>query len=246
MSERTLHIYYRHVHVKADKFSRDPNKARPHWFSHERCFNNLIRTIAADPMGGRVRLTVVYDGSLEDFQDDFMAGYYAANDKLINIQFIQGGSDKNSFLITNAMAKTADIPPTDIVYFLENDYVHQHGWVSKVLRLFDSGIAFDYLSLYDHADKYMTDMYPDLACRLVHTHDQHWRTTPSSCASYMLEKRTLDRDYPVFTSGLTDYYFFSELIGRQGHVMLSPVPGLSTHSMSGYLSPAVDWEALVE
>ncbi len=242
---RRLHILYRHVHVKADIHSRDPNKARPEWFSHERCFRNLLNTIAADPQGHRVTLTVMYDSSLEDLQTDFIAPFIA-NDQLgVRLQFIKGGSDINSFLITLAYAKNADLPGTDLVYFLENDYVHQHGWVSKVFELYDSGHPFDVVSLYDHKDKYFLPMYRQLTARLCLSASHHWRTTPSSCASFLLSKSAFDRDYDAFSSGKTDYFFFSELIEGRGRVLLSPIPGLSTHAMEGYLSPNVDWASLV-
>ncbi|MFN7835478.1 MAG: hypothetical protein ACK5NY_06795 [Burkholderiaceae bacterium] len=242
---RTIHLYYRHVHIKADAFSRDPNKARPAWFSHERCFRNLLQTIRLDPRGAQVKITIVYDGSTDDFMSDFVAGYYANQEYGIQLQFIQGGSDKNSFLITLAMARGAAVPGTDIIYLLENDYMHAPGWVSKVLELYDTGLSFDIVSLYDHADKYMAAMYPTLTAQIVHTRTHHWRTAPSTCASFMLEKSKFDRDYDVLAAGLTDYYFFSRLVGERGRILLTPLPGLATHSMEGYLSPAVEWENYV-
>jgi len=241
---RTLHIFYRHVHVKANERSRDPRKSRPEWFTHEKCFRNLLQTIAADPLGHRVVLTVMYDGSLEDLQTDFMASYIA-NDKLgIRLQFIKGGSDRNSFLITMALAKSLQVPDTDVLYFLENDYVHQHGWVSKLLELYRSDQPFDIVSLYDHKDKYFSPLYTDLTARLYVTNTHHWRTAPSSCASFIMSKAGLERDYDVLTAGETDYHFFTKLVNGRGRVLLTPIPGLSTHSMEGYLSPAVDWAAL--
>lgn len=242
---RNLHIFYRHVHVKSDAHSRDPNKARPDWFTHERCFRNLMQTIQADPQGHRVSVTIMYDGPLDDLLTDFMAGY-VANDKLkLKLQFIKAGSDKNSFLITLAVAKAGQMPGTDLLYFLENDYVHQHGWVSKVFELYDSGHAFDVVSLYDHKDKYILPMYAQLNARLYLSRTHHWRSAPSTCASFLLEKSAFDRDYDVFSSGQVDYHFFSALVEGRKRVLLSPIPGLSTHSMQGYLSPNVDWASLV-
>jgi hypothetical protein len=245
MAERSIHIFYRHVHSKSEATSRDPNKARPAWFTHEACFANLLRTIAADPNGACVKITIMYDGTLDDFMVDWMAKYYGNEALGLKIQFLTAGSDKNSALITLHYAHTLALPPTDIVYFVENDYVHQQGWVTKVLDLYRSGIAFDYVGLYDHGDKYILDMYRDLTCKLVHAGTQHWRTAPSTCATYMVEKRVFDRDYAVFAEGLPDYYLFTKLINEMGRVLLTPVPGLATHSMEGYLSPTVDWARLV-
>lgn len=241
---RKLHILYRHVHVKADIHSRDPNKARPTWFSHEKCFRNLLQTIAADPQGHQVTLTVMYDSSLEDLQTDFMAPFIANEQLGIRLQFIKGGSDRNSFLITMGLAKSLQIPDTDLLYFLENDYVHQHGWVSKLFELYRSGLRFDIVSLYDHKDKYFSPLYTDLTARLHVTNTHHWRTAPSSCASFIMSKSSLERDYDILTAGETDYHFFTKLVQGRGRVLLTPIPGLSTHSMEGYLSPTVDWAAL--
>lgn len=243
---RNLHIFYRHVHVKANARSRDPNKARPEWFSHEKCFRNLLQTIAADPNGHRVRLTVMYDGTVEDLLSDFMAEHVAQKRPGHRLQFIRAGSDMNSFLITLHHARHSELPGTDLLYFLENDYVHQHGWVSKVFELYDSGLAFDVVSLYDHKDKYLLPMYADLTAQLFLSPTHHWRSTPSSCASFLLEKAAFDRDYEVFGSGVTDYHFFTALTGTRQRRLLSPIPGLSTHAMTGYLSPNVDWAGLVE
>ena len=244
-AEPRLHIYYRHVHVSADKRSRDPNKARPAWFSHEACFVNLLETIAADALGHRVTVTVIYDGKVDDLLTDFMAHHATAEDRRVQLQLIHAGSDMNSFLITVSHAHRAAQPPNDIVYFLENDYLHQHGWVSKVFELYASGVPFDLVSLYDHKDKYMLQMYEGLAATLHLSHSHHWRTAPSTCGSFLLSKAALERDFDVICSGKVDYFIFSEIVGARGRRLLTPIPGLATHSMEGYLSPNVDWAALV-
>jgi hypothetical protein len=243
-SNQQIHLFYRHVHVSAEARSRDPNKSRPAWFSHHRCFENLLETIQADPQGHRVKITIVYDSPPEALESDFIAPYVANSELSLKLQFIKGGSDLNSFLITLALAKALPAPETDLVYFLENDYLHQHGWVSKVLELYNSGKSVDVVSLYDHKDKYFLAMYNDLAAKLHVTDTHHWRTAPSTCASFILSKAALERDYDVLAAGETDYYFFTKLVNGRGRTLLTPIPGLATHAMEGYLSPAVDWHAL--
>lgn len=240
-NKRTLHIYYRHVHVKSDLTSRDPNKQRPHWFSHETCFRNLLTTVRESRLSDQVSITIVYDGSTDDFMDDFSSKYFSNQEYGIKLQFIKGGSDLNSFRLTLYIGRTAEIKNDDLIYILENDYLHQHGWVDKVFELYDAAYHFDYISLYDHRDKYIYEMYRDLTAKIISTTSHHWRTTPSTCASFILAKEILDRDYEILSSGLTDYYFFSKLINENGRILLTPVPGLATHSMEGYLSPTIDW-----
>ena len=240
----TLHIYYRHVHIKADKTSRDPNKARPEWFSHENCFRNLMKTILRDPQAHRVTVNIMYDGTMEDLQNDFI-GKYCANPALnLKLRLLSGGSDKNSSLITLHAARTDALAPNDLFYMLENDYLHQDGWLTKVFEAFESGLPFQYMSLYDHQDKYIYKMYEDLRSKVLHTASHHWRTVPSSCASYILQRATLEADYDVLSLGLPDYHFFNQLTGERQRTLITPLPGLSTHCMAGYLSPTVDWERL--
>lgn len=242
---RTMHIFYRHVHMSADKISRDPHKQRPDWFSYEACFRNLLHTVRLHPLGDRVRITIIYDGTIEELKSDFVVGYCANPSLGIDVRLIRGGSDKASFLTTLAAARDAAIPDGDLIYFLENDYMHQPGWVAKVFELYDCGLAFDYASLYDHRDKYHLPMYADLRSRLVYSPSHHWRTAPSTCASFIVERSVFRQDLDVLGSGLTDHYFFSKLTGERGRVLLTAVPGLSTHAMAHYLSPTVDWGKLV-
>jgi len=242
---KKLHIFYRHVHVKADLTSRDPNKRRPAWFSHEACFRNLLSTISSDAMSDRVQITIVYDGTPDDFIDDFSSKYYAYKDHGIKLQFIIGGSDMNSFKITLYMMRIAEMPKDDLVYILENDYMHYPGWVSKVFEMSNSNVAWDYLSLYDHRDKYDSPMYAPLMTKLFYSQSHHWRIAPSTCASFIMSKNIIDADYEILSSGMTDYYFFGKLIGENKRVLLTPVPGLATHCMEGYLSPIIDWGKLI-
>lgn len=243
--ERQLHIFYRHMHSKEEHRSRDPNKHRPSWFSYEGCFRNLLTTIRNDPQGHRVKLTVMFDGKYPDFLDDFVSGYHANKDLNIGLEFLEAGSDKNSALITLHYMYRSHIADGDLVYMLENDYMHHPGWVRKVFELYDSSIAFDYVSLYDHRDKYFLPMYAELQSRIFHTQTHHWRTAPSSCASYIAEIARFRSDYDIFQLGLPDYYLFNTLSQERKRVLLTPIHGLSTHCMEGYLSPTVDWASLL-
>lgn len=244
-TDRRLHIYYRHVHVKAELRSRDPNKKRPPWFSYEGCFRNLLETIRQDRLGHRVRINVVYDGSADEARSDFVIELCNRYQVPAHIYLTSAGSDMRSLLTTFQLANDSDLPDRDLIYFLENDYAHQPGWTGKVFELYESGHKFDFVSLYDHRDKYHLPMYVSLTAKLLYSRTHHWRTAPSTCASFILEKAALRRDYDVFSSGLTDYYLFTKLVGERGRTLLTPLPGLSTHAMAEYLSPAVDWEKLV-
>lgn len=243
--DRKLNIFYRHVHSKADAFSRDPNKVRPTWFSYESCFRNLVATVANDPLRSNVELTLLFDGSFEDFEQDFSSKYIYSSPIPIKVLLITAGSDESSAIATFDYVFKSDLKAGDIFYTLENDYMHMPGWVSTVFELFDSGQKFDYVSLYDHRDKYVLPMYSNLSSRLICTTNQHWRTAPSTCGSFLGEISLFRLDYEIFQLKLKDYFLFDTLVNGRGRTLVTPVPGLATHCMAGYLSPTIDWSRYI-
>jgi hypothetical protein len=244
-TEKRIHIFYRHVHTMHNERSRDPNKTRPEWFSHEACFVNLLRTLDESPYGHKVTLTVVYDGTVEDFETDFMRAHTASPRKYpVSIKIVQGGSNYKSWIYALAIAKNTPMGESDLVYLLENDYLHVDGWLDKVAEIDASGVPFDYLALYDHADKYFLDIYANLQCRIVVTKTQHWRTAPSTCGTFIMPRRVFLEDVGDWAQEIADYYMFKHLTDNKHRVLLTPLPGLSTHCMSGYLSPTIDWSTV--
>lgn len=241
---RVLHIVYRHIHQKNESAHSNPGKLRPDWFSWEACFRNLLLTVRSDRLAHRVKILIIFDGAPEDFYNDFIAGYHANKELNLDLQFVKGGSNGASFLIALDLLRKSSIPDTDLIYLLENDYIHQPGWVSKLFELYDSQHQVDIVSLYDHRDKYDFEMYSSLVAKLVYTPTHHWRTAPSTCGSFIVDKAELLKDYDVWTSDLPDFYLFPKMIVERGRVLLTPIPGLATHCMAQFLSPAVDWQLL--
>jgi hypothetical protein len=87
-------------------------------------------------------------------------------------------------------------------------------------------------------------MYENLSSEIIFTPTHHWRTTPSTCGSFLIEKQEMLKDFDLWTSNIIDYELFPILQNTRSRKLVTPIPGLSTHSMSGYLSPTVDWEKL--
>lgn len=246
-ADKRLHIFLRHVHIRHDARSRDPGKHRPAWFSHEACFANLLDTLGKSPLGHKVTLTVIYDGTEADLADDFMSRYLSTPRKFpIAIRIVEAGSNARSWHITMALARATPMGEHDLVYFMENDYLHVEGWLEKLAAFDASGIDYDYLSLYDHNDKYILDMYAGLHTQLVVAGGQHWRTAPSTCGTFLQPRRVFLEDYDDWMRDMADYYMFTDLATTKQRVLYTPVPGLNTHCMEGYLSPCVDWEAIAK
>jgi hypothetical protein len=231
------------VHSKHNPRSRDPGKTRPEWFSHEKCYLNLLKTLDESPFAQHVTLTVIYDGMQNDFQDDFMSRHLATPRIYpIVVMMVEAGSNMKSWHAALQQASSAPADDQDLIYFLENDYLHLPRWIDNVFQLYSSGIAFDYISLYDHKDKYFLSMYASLTSKLFITESRHWRTTPSTCGTFILRRKTLLDDMHLWAMEIQDHLVFTELCENRGRVLLTPVPGLATHCMDGYLSPTINWE----
>lgn len=224
-----IHIFYRHYNISGNDF-----KNRPNWFDYEKCFINLLDTIKDRD---DVELHVIMDG---DVDSNFITKYK----NYYTLHSIQANSDYKSYLETYKYIKGLDIDNNDLIYFLENDYLHVSNWVDKVIDLFSTYNLPHYISLYDHNDKYFLNMYEDLVSKIFVISSHHWRTTPSTCGSYIIKKHLLIEDEDINTSGPGDHEKFIERFNKKQRMVLTPIPGLSTHCMEGLLSPTINWKEI--
>jgi hypothetical protein len=224
-----IHIFYRHY-----KASGTDGKQRPEWFDYEKCFQNLLSTV-----DDNVSINVMYDGKLDD--GNFIHNY---KDQVNQIIEFSGGSDFKSFQRTcEAIKSSLEIKDKDIIYFLENDYLHTNDWVEKILEAFQT-YTLSYVSLYDHNDKYFLPAYEDLVSKIFITENHHWRTTPSTCNSFLISKKVFDEDYDILSTLEGDHNKFMWLTDNRSRFVITPIPGLSTHCMDYLLSPTINWKEL--
>ncbi len=243
---KKLHVFYKHVHSGV-------GKNRPIWFTHEACFLNLLRSLACSkeiPLD--VKLTVLFDGTQESYNSDFIKKYYEkmsgdlySNAVDFDLEIYYGGSQRLAGLHLLEEVVRREYGKNDYIYILENDYLHDYSWVHFLYELIGSDVPFDYVSLYDHSDKYpyregFHEMHDGLLSRIYVAGDRHWRTVPSTCYSFIVSAKKFMEDFEVLKSDLMDHQLFAEL-EKKGRVVLSPIPGLATHCMVNLLSPGVDW-----
>ena len=221
-----IHIFYRHYDIGGTD-----HRGRPSWFDFEKCFTNLLETIT----NKNIELHVVMDG---DPNTNFIGKY---KDQY-TLHQIKAGGDQSSFFQTWEIAKSIPMEQTDLVYFIENDYLHLQGWDQKVTELFETYKLLHYVSLYDHNDKYFLPMYEDLVSKIFTTETHHWRTTPSTCGSFIITKQLFDLDYDINTSIVGDHNKFLQLAEERNRMVITPTPGLSTHCMEGLMSPTIKWD----
>jgi hypothetical protein len=111
--------------------------------------------------------------------------------------------------------------PEDLVYLLEDDYLHRSG--SKDAILEGLNIA-DYVTLYDHPDKYLLSSNGGNSfnsgklhtTRLYVTKTTHWRETNSTTMTFACKVQTLKDNYAIWkkntkTNIPDDFYAFIEI-----------------------------------
>jgi hypothetical protein len=110
-------------------------------------------------------------GSVHDIDGHFSSKYHKNND--LKVVPMHGGTDAHSFInmIRYILTLDKEIPQNAIIYLLEDDYVHKAGWSSALREAFDDNLA-DYVTLYDHNDKYKHPMYKGLRSELFVTNMQ--------------------------------------------------------------------------
>lgn len=211
--------------------SRKQN-VRPDWFSYEKCYRSI--------KDADVDLYILLDGTKGQHHFEF-----ALEDNIVEFT---GGSDAQSLLFCLDFIEKQKLDSEDIVYIVEDDYLHLKGWDQVLQEAFNT-FDVDYVTLYDHPDKYFLPMYNDLQSKLLHSNSVHWRTTPSTCNTYSGKWKTFQKHWdthrkyclPESTHDGYDHTKFLDL-WNQGSNLISSIPGYSTHCELSFLTPTVNWK----
>jgi len=229
-TRKPMKIFFRTTSNKAGKF-------RPDWFSYESCFKS-IKPREQD------ELIVFFDGDPETVHE------YIGDTKTVFAK--EGGSETKSFksLFEYLKDKGAPLDPDEIVYIVEDDYLHRPGGLDALEDVLKN-TNVEYATLYDHADKYFPNYFEKFAFGfktfLFHTEKSHWRTTPSTTNTFAAKYKTLMEDMethmkfsPTDEKTSRDHEKFHALWSN-GRTLVSAVPGLSTHVENSLMSPCFDW-----
>jgi len=142
----------------------------------------------------------------------------------------------------------------EIVYFVENDYLHKQNSPDILKEGFDLGSSF--VALYDHPDKYMEptsggNPYCEGGAedtRVYLSNSCHWKITNSTTMTLAAKVSTLKRCESIMrkhTSGThpNDFQMFLEL-RENNELLITPLPGYATHGETAWLSPLTDWSSI--
>ena len=210
------------------------NKVKPDYINNEACLKNATKefkdanwSILADNVSAET--------------NDMIQRYHPRSE----ISYLEMGNGAATFNV--ALNEALTYNDDEIVYFLENDYLHKPGSQKILLEGFDLGA--DFVSLYDHPDKYMDpneggNPYCEgrsETTRVYLTDSVHWKITNSTTMTFAAKVSTLkncEETLRKHTSGThpNDFQMFLDLVMDKKY-LVTPIPGYATHGETAWLSP---------
>lgn len=214
------------------------NKVKPEYINNEACLANAVKHFNSNDF-----IVIADNVSYETY---LMICKYV---KSSNIMEVSVGHGAGTFNL--ALDKALQMDDDEIVYFLENDYLHKPGSKEVLEQGFYLGAAF--VSLYDHPDKYLDPSKGgNPFCqggaedtRVYITRSCHWKITNSTTMTFASKVSTLKQTEPIlrkYTDGTHphDFQMFLEL-RKNNRILITSIPGYSTHGETAWLSPLTDW-----
>lgn len=213
-------------------------KVKPDYINNEKCLANAVQTFTeADWL-------ILADNTSEETND--MIRQYIPRD---SIEYVSVGHGAGTFNLALDQALTYD--DDEIIYFVENDYLHK----PESQKVLEEGIELgaSFVSLYDHPDKYLDpsrggNPYCEGGAedtRVYLTESCWFKISNSTTMTFAAKVSTLRRTEEVLrkhTSGThpNDFHMFLEL-RQKGELLATSIPGYSTHGEAAWLSPHTDW-----
>lgn len=141
-------------------------------------------------------------------------------------------SEGNAGSLRKAIEIALEYDDNELVYFCEDDYLH----LGSAPKLIEEGIKrADYVTLYDHPDKYTRNYNGGEFSKVIKTASSHWRYTASTCMTFSTKVGTLREDKDIwFNYEFTgehvphDHHIFGKL-NEKGRRLAVAIPGVACH-----------------
>ena len=217
------------------------NKVKPDYINNELCLANATKVFKdAD-------WSIIADNISKETSD--MIEKYKSKD---HIYYASKGNGAATFNL--ALDEALQYNDNDIVYFIENDYLHKPESQKVLEEGFSLGASF--VALYDHPDKYLDpsqggNPYCEGRAeetRVYLTDSCHWKITNSTTMTFAAKVSTLKKVESILrkhTVGThpNDFHMFLELRDK-GELLITPIPGYATHGETRWLSPLTNWSKI--
>ena len=222
------------------------NKVKPDYINNENCLKNFVSIF------NNQNLYIIADNCSKETMN--MITKYVHLPNIVNVSIGHGAGTFN--LALDMALKWED---DEIVYFVENDYVHLPNSAQMLEEGFKLGAP--YVTLYLHPDKFMTPLQggnPEVdndggyTTKIFRGETQLFGMFNSTTMTFAAKVKTLKEDEYIlrkYTSGThpNDFPMFLELRDN-GKALLCPLNTFSTHGETQWLAPLykVKQENLVE
>jgi len=212
--------------------STDFKSIRPKWFNKLKCFKNFFDNIPPE--------TDVY--VLHDGWQGLLHGYIAQHN--VHIENVDFKSNEKSLKETFKIAEDAFTSGYEVVYFLEDDYLHTPGGIDCILK---GAARYGLVTGFDHLDRYIRDddvTFGKDYIAFCGATKCHWRTAESTTCTWACNKETWDQiKKDVVEYSLNDRLLFRRLY-LDGVRLWTPIPGVSTTLDYTTFSPGIDWKSI--
>jgi len=222
------------------------NKVKPDYINNENCLKNFVSIF------NNQNLYIIADNCSKETMN--MVTKYVHLPNIVNVSIGHGAGTFN--LALDMALKWED---DEIVYFVENDYIH----LPNSAQILEEGfkLGAPYVTLYLHPDKFMTPLQggnPEVdndggyTTKIFRGETQLFGMFNSTTMTFAAKVKTLKEDESIlrkYTSGKhpDDFKMFLELRDN-GKALLCPLNTFSTHGETQWLAPLykVKQENLVE
>jgi len=233
---KPIHVFYRlsskNATISKDKFSFATKKY---------CLDNLVNVF------GKENIYIQADNCSKEVIDELINSGF-------NYKETNSSSSPESFVML--LEKIKELNDDDIIYIVEDDYIHLHN-AKKIL--FEGLLTgAHYVTGYDHPDKYIDgnkggNPYVESGgeiTRVLLTASSHWKMTNSTCLTFLTTAKNIKEDFDIWkkstfdTPSLGSFYAFITLREEKEKVLISSIPGVSTHTEIKWISPLINWNQI--
>jgi len=244
----------------------NPTKVKPSYASKENCLRVFIREFGSE------NLLVVGDGITESTHE--MLKKYVPEENIL----LTDVGNTGAFLTSIDLAYRIALEHSSedfIFYFIEDDYIHRRGAKQILLEAF-SDLDADYVTLYDHPDKYqdMKDsryitgqgVFDDEEdgvrkprvlykagehSKITISRSTHWRTVSSTTMTWATTGKNLKEDYEDLMKLHTGKELpmgisTFEMLRTKEKHLISPIPSYSAHAEEKWLPYFINWQIEAE
>lgn len=157
----------------------------------------------------------------------------------------------NAGALKKALELAMEYDDDDIVYLVEDDFLHLPG----ARTMIEQGLhKVDYVTLYDHLDKYVEGPNPYVddfgeRTKVFVTKSSHWKLTNSTVQTFAAKAGTLKEDKEIlykynFEGETPDSFKTFVELHQNGRLLASCIPGRATHCHDPWQSPFIDWNGV--